>query len=396
MALRGERVLTIILCIALVLSGCLSNGAVLSGEGEAWPEADALFDRDPHWLGSDGGFSVPLSEDRFVLLFGDSLIDPDGKGEREGSVFVSNVVAEMQGANPEQASFSVHWQPPEESGEEEQGVVGNPTEDDDQGETGKHHAFFPDDGNVKYWPTGGILLNGSLLVFSHQVLSGDDQWSFSSNGYGVFEISNPHAEIQAWEPEKIHASTVFDGNVTLGLSLVERGPYLLAYGVHSYENEDGRTSHDPVLARWTLEDVQEGRLEDPDWYRPSNDDWIPQKELSQAPDPLIAPGTPDYTVHYDDELDTWVHIQATGFGSTSIEARTAPAPTGPFSDPTVIYEPPENKNSDLFTYSALAHPSIEGSDLVLTYSVNAFQDATNESKQRGYTPHFVNVDIERE
>ena len=38
-----------------------------------WPQADALFHRDPRWLGSDAAFSVPLRDGRILWLFNDTL-----------------------------------------------------------------------------------------------------------------------------------------------------------------------------------------------------------------------------------------------------------------------------------------------------------------------------------
>jgi hypothetical protein len=40
---------------------------------EPWPEADALFRGDAHWVGGDGCYSIDLGDGRVLWTFGDSV-----------------------------------------------------------------------------------------------------------------------------------------------------------------------------------------------------------------------------------------------------------------------------------------------------------------------------------
>ncbi|MEA2698994.1 MAG: hypothetical protein QOI66_3265, partial [Myxococcales bacterium] len=55
-------------------SGSMTPTPVIGVTAAAWPDADALFRRDPRWLGGDAAFSVALGGDRILWLFGDSFI----------------------------------------------------------------------------------------------------------------------------------------------------------------------------------------------------------------------------------------------------------------------------------------------------------------------------------
>src|SRR6187402_497960 len=57
-----------------------------------WPEADALFRRDPRWLGGDAAITVALGGERVLWLFGDSFIAHPGERSRERARMVRNSV----------------------------------------------------------------------------------------------------------------------------------------------------------------------------------------------------------------------------------------------------------------------------------------------------------------
>lgn len=389
-----QRGVPAVILLALVLAGgCLGDEPALSTQAQAWPEADELFHQDPRWLGSDGGYSVPLGEHKTLLLFGDSRIDPEGEGDPEGALFLSNVVGIMEGTDPSEASFEVHWRPPAED-EEDEGLGLPPLEEDEDQNEG-HQAFFPDEGELAHWPTSAVRLDGRLLVFASTVeRSGEGAFGFEGQGAVVFEVTNLQAEPSDWQLERSAVDHAFGEEVTLGVETLQHGNHLLVYGHHTYEDEDGVTHHDPVVARWSLDEATEGRLEDPEWYAPSEETWVDEQELDEIPAPLLEPGAADYTVHRDDEHDVWIHVQATGFGDTPIELRTGDSPTGPFSNPTTVYQPPEGEDPALFTYSGLAHPHMEGADLVATYSINVFGDQEPEDPQQAYYPRFVRADVQ--
>jgi hypothetical protein len=71
-----------------------------------WPEADALFHGDRHWLGGDGAYSIDLGDNRVLWLFGDSFI---GGGTRLRDVLIIFLMKIQPSANDlgfEAAGFS--------------------------------------------------------------------------------------------------------------------------------------------------------------------------------------------------------------------------------------------------------------------------------------------------
>jgi len=79
--------------------------------------------------------------------------------------------------------------------------------------------------------------------------------------------------------------------------------------------------------------------------------------------------------------------------------RTAPALTGPWSAPAIVYRPPESDGPQPFVYAAKAHPWLVGPeavDLVVTYATNSFEFTdllTKEGEQSLYWPRFVTIRI---
>ena len=67
---------------------------------EPWPEADAMFHRDPNWLGGDDAYSLDLGAGRVAWFFGDSFVAPSVPSERRGTTMVRNSVGIQTGYDP--------------------------------------------------------------------------------------------------------------------------------------------------------------------------------------------------------------------------------------------------------------------------------------------------------
>ena len=61
-----------------------SQAAANAPSGRAYPEAEKLFHQDPNWLGSDGGYSVPLGSGRTLWLFGGTVIKVGPRRDIDG------------------------------------------------------------------------------------------------------------------------------------------------------------------------------------------------------------------------------------------------------------------------------------------------------------------------
>ena len=77
-----------------------------------------------------------------------------------------------------------------------------------------------------------------------------------------------------------------------------------------------------------------------------------------------------------------------------IAVSMAPAPTGPFSDPQIIYKTEEAKRfkSTTYTYNAKAHPHLSSAtDILVSYNTNTYNYEHNMSDARIYRPRFIRL-----
>ena len=105
------------------------------------------------------------------------------------------------------------------------------------------------------------------------------------------------------------------------------------------------------------------------------------------------------SLHWDARAKSYLHIASYGFGASTIGLRTAPALTGPWGSPVVVYSPPESDGPQPFVYAAKAHPELvgpEAADLLITYATNSFNFGdlfTEEGRNSLYWPRFVVVQV---
>jgi hypothetical protein len=86
-----------------------------------------------------------------------------------------------------------------------------------------------------------------------------------------------------------------------------------------------------------------------------------------------------------------VAIQTRGFGATTIAARYAERPEGPWTSMSDVFRPPESDRREAFVYAAKGHPELEGADLVVTYAANAWDFAELVADDTLYYPRFVRL-----
>jgi hypothetical protein len=72
--------------------------------------------------------------------------------------------------------------------------------------------------------------------------------------------------------------------------------------------------------------------------------------------------------------------------------RAAPALTGPWSAPRMIYRPPEYYRPNVMIYAGKAHPELSGADLVLTYATNSFEFGEVLTDSLSYYPRFIRLE----
>ena len=78
------------LFLLLLVAGCVAQPAV---RVEVLPGFDALFDNRKGWTGADGAYSLPLSENVTLWLFGDTWLGDTQNGAHVNATIVNNTVA---------------------------------------------------------------------------------------------------------------------------------------------------------------------------------------------------------------------------------------------------------------------------------------------------------------
>ena len=365
----------LLILLALAVAASLSLGCIATGPaGRAFAEAERLFHQDPRWLGGDGALSIRLSDNRILWLFGDTFIATSNARVRTESTFVRNTVAIQTGKDPRTASVAFMWR---------------------QKPDGSPASFFPEHGERFYWPGHGIRLDkGPLVIFLYTIVATPGRGlGFVPVGYAIAVIANPDQPLQVWKPRIIGAkANAFDA--VPAIAVIQANGYVVALAIRQ------QGTHTGALVRYPVAALARGDITHAEWWAGDARGWVPASMLGKdGPAIVLDDAGGECSVHWDTRTRSFIHVASYGFGATEIGLRTAPALTGPWSSPVVVYRPPESDGPRPFVYAAKAHPELVGpepTDLVVTYATNSFEFAdllTVEGERTLYWPRFVAVRI---
>lgn len=370
-----KLLLSALVLLSAILTGC-QGGIMLqpveeptrvpvtlnSIAAEPWPEADKLFHSDPRWLGSDDAYSIDLGSGRVLWLFGDTFITADtSRRSRQGSIMIRNSIGVQTGYDPSTATMDFQW----------------PMVDY------LPQSFFPERGNLWFWPGHGVKLGDKVIVFLMAVSESSEGLGFRTEGWAAVALTGIAGPPNEWQMEWLDAPANDYGVLLAGPALVE-DDYVYVHGF-------GGAAHDIYLVRWPVAAAAAGNLSQPEWWTGAEQGWVLQQELTALPRPLFTRGQTEFTVHYDAGLRQYVAIQTVGFPQAELAFRVAPALTGPWSAPTVFYRPEEYDIREVMIYAAKAHPELQaaGADQVLTYATNSLSPTNLMSDDQLYYPRFL-------
>jgi hypothetical protein len=336
-----------------------------------WPEADALFRSDPHWIGGDDGYSVPLGGDRTLWLFGDSFIAQPGQSRSKAAV-VHSSVAFQTGLDLDDCEWRFDWR---------------------RAADGTPESLVETGDDTWLWPGDGLLVDGRLLLFFMHIRSTrpdldgmDAAWEaegsmgfFESIGWKAFVVDSPDAPLADWEFRPVVAPVESHGAV-VGTGVVEYGDHVLAYGY---------TPAGALLCRWTRADAAAGELADPQW-------WCGAAGWSSTGRPVVVlPGAlTEFTVHRAAD-GRWVHTEVTGFAEpdAAVSLRFADEPQGPWSPSTPVH-PLRGRPPGAAIYAGKAHPELTGDELVVTHVTIGMTRAETLSNTELYFPRVVRLSVD--
>jgi len=353
---------------SVLLLGSLASAAQEKAVARPFAAGEALFHREPRWLGADAALSVPLGCERTLWLFGDTFVATSEARRRSESRMVRNTVALETGLAPERAAMEFRW-----------GRAGD----------GTPASFFPERGETWYWPGHGVRLEKTLVVFLFTLVATPGQGlGFDSAGYALARIADADAPLAEWRPVIVDAPALpFDA--LPATAFVRDGEHVVALAIRQHGTHAG------ALVRWPSATLAAGSLAGAEWWDGAR--WTSEGELGPGgPAFVLDDAGAECSLHRDATSGLFVHVASYGFGASTIGVRTAPALTGPWSAQRTIYRPPESDAPRPFVYAAKAHPELAGPDgaLLVTYATNAFEFAdlfTPDGEGERYWPRVVAV-----
>lgn len=350
-------------CLGL-LAACAAGPQPGTWTSRPLPELDALFfPEGSSWRGGDAIYSVRLSPDRTLWLFGDSYIAPAGGAGRAGSRMIRNSLALERPGAPLEYFWRQRGSQPAD-------------------------AFAPASGPGWLWPLGGIRLGPRLHLFMMQMVSrGEGAFGFAVSRSILLTVLNPDDPPEAWKDTQRELPSRFGapgGDLYFGSASLLEGGMLYAYGVH-----EGRSIGGPgkgiALAR-----IDPDRIQDPKaWRFFAGPDW--SEDLARARD-LFFEGSVELSV--TPFRGGYAALYTRGGLSADIVVRRAERPEGPFGDPEVVHRCPEpGWSRNYFCYAAKAHPELgrDVGELIVSYAANSTDFGEAVRDLRIYRPRFVRV-----
>jgi hypothetical protein len=328
------------------------------------------------WLGADDAYSVSLSPDKSIWLFGDTFVgSKETKRRSQYKEMVRNSIGISTCKPGATCTMSYFWQKPDSR---------------------KPRSFF-DTGtdDLWYWPLDGFLDHKRLYVALMAVRNKpgaipQDAFGFEITGTKLAVIEN--AEIS---PEKWHVSIqdLTDARQWAGHSMVVDGKYVIWYTRVS----EGETDGYMVVMR-----IPRDKMANPSnaWeYLRRDSQWVPGLAREDAMH-VIEQAISEMSVRYHPSIHQWLAL-STGpeFPSPRVVARVADSPVGPWSSPQTIYEFPEMKrdnpgyDKNTFCYAVKEHVEFTDTKIALTYACNSMVLAKTIANMNIYRPRVVILDL---
>ncbi len=359
--LRILGVLTVVLAVACAPRPDIDVN-VLSGY-------EALFQREEGWTGADGVYSVALSNETILWLFGDTFIGQIKNGRHENADLVHNSIGIQHGKQASTAEVEFHY--------------GRTPE-------GKPAAFIlPVQPQGWLWIYDGVRTDQGLFLFMVQIdrTAENSVFGFRVIGNWLGPVANPEEPPSSW---KIQQHPIpwsrfsAEGDTIFGSAILRHEKYLYIYGTKEVFETGIRRKY-MILAR-----VAQPEIADFDrWQFFAGDRWV--SDVSQT-GLLCADIANEYSVSYQPALQKYISVYTQNSMSKTIVARTAPEPHGPWGEPIPLYRcPEEDWHANIFCYAAKGHPEISPApdELIVTYVTNSYDFNQIESDARLYRPRFL-------
>jgi hypothetical protein len=334
--------------------GLTAAFAAYADSGEACPCPPAT----PTWTGADSTYSRRLPGGRQLWMFSDTFlgtVDPDGSRAPDTPIVNNTFVVRRR-----DTMRTIHGGTPEEP-----------------------EAVLQAGEDQWYWLGGSYLGAGAVnIMFIRFQRTGPGmwEWEWKDNLLGRFDLRD--LSLLSTHPMPSGA------NVMWSSWLDPQGGHTYVYGVEDLGAEKymhvARVVGDDLRAPWQFFDGAGG--------------WSPDEQDSAR---VMVGVANEYSVTRWSGRYLLVTQDTSVAFSNEILAYVGDSPTGPFTDPTLLYQTPETGlfgtygNPNVFTYNAHEHPELRRDNrLIVTYNVNSFSYDDVLADVSIYRPRFIEVRLE--
>jgi hypothetical protein len=256
-----------------------------------------------------------------------------------------------------------------------------------------HVGFFtPPGGNESqwYWPTAGAAYNGSVYVFAYRMAPSDAPlFAFQTVGIDVLSLGAPApgSDPLTWPPPAVAPLPNINNTFTIGnavaVSEVDGFLYLLG---------GSGNPQSAIMARVPLAGLVALDWAGLQYWTGEAGDWQAWG-CGMAPALLFDDVPSETTLQFHPALGAWFIVVANTFLSDSVCLRTAPAVTGPWSDPVPVYPIPPAYTDGGFCYAGKAHPELmsapNATEIVFSYMCNTPNLTSVAARPDMYVPRLI-------
>jgi hypothetical protein len=386
----GVRVVVLFVVGAFTLSAGAWDHMESSADSLAPPIA--FYPYQQGWLGADSAYSIPLSPERSVWLFGDTFVGAPNAIDRtsvygmpRNSVGISNCAEGVQ------CSLKYYWS--------------------SMGTT--HPRSYFDSGPGEWlWPLDGFLWHGTLYIFLQGMhAKGSGAFGFDYSGVKLATISNPMDSPDRWHVQYqtiLGGNTVIPGVATVVAQGLGGNPFPgdlhgvdFVYAFTWTKANNGVRSL--ALTRIALFDLKHASLAAGHWQCLTSDGkWVSWNDPSALPHDAVHMLDGNYTgitVKFHSDAGRWLMVMPSStFMDPHASYSTAESLAGPWSPAGELYSYPEMKpthssySPSVFCYAPREHPELEHAhEIVLTYICKSTKDKAVMAEPKSYHPIPVSL-----
>ena len=337
-------------CCSMALAAPSCNQLALTTR--PWVAADRLFHQDARWLGGDGAASVPLPSGDVLWLFGDSFVEPSGRGQRNRATLVSNTIAIQHGKNPSQATLRFFWR-------EHQG---------------KPKAYFPPAQGYRLWPTAAAAIDGKVLVALVASCCHSDALTFRITGSKLVLLEPSRATPLSWRIRQLGTAQPRPG-ILLGAAALYPADDGALYAL----SPEYRKPHAVHVARLDKTAILAGRMVEAIWLRNPMD----------KRGALLGKGQVELGLTRT--ASCWLLVMngdALGWQPMALGASHILGPWHNLAWQGLAMTPPQG-----MFYALKVHPELTGAPLVLSYASNTLDERRLLRDQSYYYPRFLQARV---